>query len=55
MVILQDDFCVERTKSETGDTFWEASQRAGVEFNEENGGGEGVRLRRPTEAKPKEK
>jgi transcriptional regulator with XRE-family HTH domain len=32
-----------------------AFEAAGVEFIDENGGGAGVRLRKPTEAKPKKK
>jgi hypothetical protein len=32
-----------------------AFESAGVEFIDENGGGAGVRLRKPSEAKPKKK
>jgi hypothetical protein len=32
-----------------------ALEAAGVEFIDENGGGRGVRLRKPSEAKPKKK
>jgi transcriptional regulator with XRE-family HTH domain len=32
-----------------------ALENAGVEFIDENGGGAGVRLRKPSEAKPKKK
>jgi hypothetical protein len=32
-----------------------ALEAAGVEFIDENGGGPGVRLRKPSEAKPKKK
>ena len=35
-------------RSETGDKIRKALQAAGVEFIDENGGGAGVRLRRPT-------
>jgi hypothetical protein len=33
----------------------DALEAAGVEFIDENGGGAGVRLRKPSEAKPKKK
>jgi transcriptional regulator with XRE-family HTH domain len=38
-------------RSETGDKIREALQRAGVEFIDENGGGAGVRLRKPGQAR----
>ena len=37
----------------TLDVVRRAFEAAGVEFIDENGGGAGVRLRKPTEAKPK--
>ena len=40
-------------RSETGDKIRQSLQKAGVEFIEENGGGAGVRLRKPTEKRPK--
>lgn len=40
-------------RSETGDKIRQSMQRAGVEFIDENGGGAGVRLRKPTEKRPK--
>jgi transcriptional regulator with XRE-family HTH domain len=40
-------------RSETGDKIREALQKAGVEFIDENGGGAGVRLRKPSEKRPK--
>lgn len=39
-------------RSETGDKIRKALQVAGVEFIDENGGGAGVRLRRPRDTKP---
>jgi transcriptional regulator with XRE-family HTH domain len=42
-------------RSETGDKIRNALQFAGIDFIEENGGGAGVRLRKPTEARPKKK
>ena len=39
-------------RSETGDKIHEALRTAGVEFIDENGGGPGVRLRKPTKGKP---
>jgi transcriptional regulator with XRE-family HTH domain len=38
-------------RSETGDKIRRALQAAGVEFIEENGGGPGVRLRKPASGK----
>jgi predicted transcriptional regulator len=40
-------------RSETGHKIREALQKAGVEFIDENGGGAGVRLRKPSEKAPK--
>lgn len=40
-------------RSETSDKIREALQKAGVVFIEENGGGAGVRLRKPSERGPK--
>jgi transcriptional regulator with XRE-family HTH domain len=42
-------------RSETGDKIQQALQAAGVEFIDENGGGAGVRLRKPSQGKPKKK
>jgi len=42
-------------RSETGDKIRHALQLAGIDFIDENGGGAGVRLRKPSEAKPKKK
>jgi transcriptional regulator with XRE-family HTH domain len=42
-------------RSETGDKIRKALQVAGVEFIAENGGGAGVRLRRPSDGKPTKK
>jgi transcriptional regulator with XRE-family HTH domain len=39
-------------RSETGDKIRKALQVGGVEFIEENGGGAGVRMRRPRDSKP---
>ena len=39
----------------TLDVVRRALEAAGVEFIDENGGGGGVRLRKPSEAKPKKK
>jgi transcriptional regulator with XRE-family HTH domain len=39
----------------TLDVVRRALEAAGVEFIDENGGGAGVRLRKPSEAKPKKK
>jgi len=39
----------------TLDVIQRAFETAGVEFIDENGGGAGVRLRKPNEAKPKKK
>lgn len=39
-------------RSETGDKIREALQKAGVLFIDENGGGAGVRLRKPGEKRP---
>jgi transcriptional regulator with XRE-family HTH domain len=38
-------------RSETGDKIREALRTAGVEFIDENGGGPGVRLRKPAKGK----
>ena len=42
-------------RSETSDKIREALQKAGVVFIDENGGGAGVRLRKPSEKGPKVK
>ena len=42
-------------RSETGEKIKRALQAAGVEFIDENGGGAGVRLRKPGEPKTRKK
>ena len=42
-------------RSETGEKIQKALQAAGVEFIDENGGGAGVRLRKPSGPSPKTK
>jgi hypothetical protein len=42
-------------RSETGDKIRKALQAAGIEFLDENGGGLGVRFRKPGDKGPKKK